>query len=680
LHALSPRAPLFARRARRASAYTLLSCAAFLAACAGPPASDSNQPPPPPPGVTVTAPGTRVTTGGNTLLFTALVQNAPNPALLWSVNQVLGGNTSVGTIVAASATTALYTAPSGAGMITVTAALMTDTAVSGSDAIQAVNPVAESGVFSWRNDPMISGVNPQETALTPTSVCGPSPCGSNPKFGKLSSCPVDRYVYAQPLYVANLAIPQMGTHDVIFAATEHDSVYAFDAEATPCQRLWHVSFINPQSGISTVSSCPLSGPEPPVCSPNNENDVGSDDIEPEVGITGTPVIDPATNTLYVVAATKEPPATTPTYHLRLHALDLTSAVEKFGAPVDIQASVLGLGVGSSNGSIAFVPLIQNQRAGLQLSGPGGHLYIAFASHGDQGAYHGWVLAYTATALSTLPTVFNDTPTLALSEQGGIWMAGAAPSLDAAGNIYVASGNGSFDSSNDWGDSLLKLSPATSGLAVLDSFTPSIQALLDTGHLDFGTGGVLLLPDSAGTVLHPHLAIAVDKDGNVYLADRNNLGGYTLGGPDRVVNKIALGTPLYSTPTYWQNSSANWLYVSGDGNPLQALSFSAFANGGAATFTSQTRESFALPGTTPVISANGMNGGIIWTLDNSAFASSRPAVLHAYDATNLGTELYSSATVGNDAAGGAVKFTVPTVFNGKVYVGTQTEISVYGLAP
>ncbi len=253
-------------------------------------------------------------------------------------------------------------------------------------------------------------------------------------------------------------------------------------------------------------------------------------------------------------------------------------------------------------------------------------------------------------------------------------------MDAAGDIYVASGNGSFDSSNDWGDSLLKLSPATSGLAVLDSFTPSIQAFLDSQDFDFGSGGVLLLPDSAGTVLHPHLANAVDKEGNVYLADRNNLGGYTLGGPDHVVNKIAIGTRLYSTPTYWQNSSTSWLYICGDGTPLQAYNFSAFANGEAATLTSQTTESFTFPGTTPVISANGMNGGTIWTLDNSAFASSMPAVLHAYDATNLRAELYSSATVRSDAAGGAVKFTVPTVFNGKVYVGTQTEISVYGLAP
>jgi hypothetical protein len=617
------------------------------------------------PSVTISAPGTRVTTGGNTLLFTATVQNASNPALQWSVNQALGGNMNVGTIVAASATTALYTAPSGAGMITVTAALMSDTTVPGSDAIQLVNPVAESGVFSWRNDPTISGVNAQETVLTPSAV-------SSQNFGKLFSCPVDGYVYAQPLYVANLPIPQMGTHDVIFAATEHDSVYAFDAEAAPCQTLWQVSFINPLGGVTTVPACAAAS-FPSPC-----NDVNSDDLVPEVGITGTPVIDPATNTLYVVAATKEPPAATPTYHLRLHALDLATHTEKFGGPVDIQAppvSVPGLGDGALNGMVPFVAQIANQRAGLQLSS--GYVYIAFASHGDQGAYHGWVLAYSASApASVAPVVFNDTPN---GEEGGIWLGAAAPSVDSSGDIYVASGNGSFDSSHDWGDSLLKLSSATSGLGVLDSFTPSIQAFLDSNDFDFGTGGVLLLPNSAGTVPHPHLAVAVDKDGNVYLANRDNLGGYTLGGPDHVVNKIALGTPLYSTPTYWQNSSTSWLYLCGDNDPLQAYAFSAFANGGATTFT-PTSESFPFPGTTPVISANGTNGGIVWALDNSAFAASRPAVLHAYDATNLGTELYSSATVRSDAAGGAVKFTVPTVFNGKVYVGTQTEISVYGLAP
>lgn len=636
----------------------------------------------PPPVVTVrvSAPGTKVTTGNNTLQFTATVQNAQNSAVNWQVNSVALGNNVVGQISATGVYTAPTSVPAG-GTVTVSAVLSADTGKSASATITILAAQQTSGVLSWRNDLTISGVNSQETALTPTSV-------SSGRFGKLFSCPVDGYLYAQPLYVANLAMPGVGTHNVVFVATEHDSVYAFDADTNPCQTIWQASFIHPAAGVLTIPSCPFSGVLPAAClNGKDENDVGSDDITPEIGITGTPTIDPATNTLYVVAATKEPPAANPAYFIRLHALDITTGAEKSGSPVVVQASVPGTGAGSTLvagvPTVSFVPLLQNQRSGLQLAG--GYLYIAFASHGDQGGYHGWVLAYATATLgqNSVPVAFNTTPN---GSQGGIWQSGAAPSVDASGNVFVAIGNGSFSATSsappsDWGDTGPKLSPAQSGLRVLDSFTPFEQQQLNLNDLDLGSGGVLLLPDQAGTTLHPHLAIVVGKEGKLYILDRDSLGGFAAPpGPDRIVNTLVLSSRIFSTPIYWQGT----LYVAANGANLQAYPMASLVGGlPAIAPVSQSSEAFSFPGATPVISANGSLDGIIWVLNVSGFSgtgTARLAVLHAYDATNLATELYNSSQRSGDAAGGAVKFSVPTVANGKVYVGTQTEVSVYGLLP
>jgi hypothetical protein len=636
--------------------------------------------PPPVATVSVSAPGTKVTAGNNTLQFTANVQNAQNSAVNWQVNGATLGNAVVGQVSATGLYTGPMSVPAG-GTVTVSAVLASDATKSASATITILAAQPTSGVLSWRNDLAISGVNTQESALTPTTV-------SSGRFGKLFSCPVDGYLYAQPLYVANLAVPGVGTHNVVFVATEHDSVYAFDADTNPCQTIWQASFIHPAVGVLTIPSCPFSGVLPAAClNGKDENDVGSDDITPEIGITGTPTIDPATNTLYVVAATKEPPAANPTYFLRLHALDIATGTEKSGGPVVIQASVPGTGTGSTPvagvPTVSFVPLIQNQRCGLQLAG--GYLYIAFASHGDQGAYHGWVLAYATAALgqNSVPLTFNATPN---GSQAGIWQSGAPPSVDASGNIFVATGNGSFsatssDPPSDWGDTAFKLSPAQSGLTVLDSFTPFEQQQLNANDLDLGSGGVLVLPDQAGTAPPPHLAIAVGKEGKLYILDRDSLGGFAAPpGPDRIVNTLVLSSRIFSTPIYWQGT----LYVAANGANLQAYPMASLAAGlPAIAPVSQSSETFSFPGATPVISANGSLNGIIWVLNVSGFSgtgTARLAVLHAYDATNLATELYSSSQRSGDGAGGAVKFSVPTVANGKVYVGTQTEVSVYGLLP
>ena len=333
---------------------------------------------------------------------------------------------------------------------------------------------------------------------------------------------------------------------------------------------------------------------------------------------------------------------------------------------------------ASRAKIAFVPLIENQRCALQPDASG-YAYIAFASHSDQGAYHGWVFAYNTNTLGPKPrpVIFNDTPN---GSQGGIWESGAPPSVDANGNIYVASGNGTFDGVSGWGDTLLKLRPASVGLTVLDSFTPYDQATLDSFDLDFGSGGVLLLPDSAGTSLHPHLAIAVGKEGKLYLVDRDNLGEYSPPpGPDKVVNTLALLSGIFATPAYWQGS----IYVANKQDVLRAFSLAALANGAQSPApTSSSTEIFGFPGVTPAISANGSSNGIVWVLDASGYQANngagQPAVLHAYDTTNLANELYNSTQRSGDTAGNAVKFTVPAVIDGKVYVGTQTELSVYGL--
>src|ERR1700674_2068670 len=337
----------------------------------------------------------------------------------------------------------------------------------------------QTDVLTHRNDNMRTGQNTSESVLTPSSV-------NSTAFGKLLSLPTDGYVYAQPLYKSNVLIPAKGLRNVLFVATEHDSVYAFDANGVTTTPLWHVSFINPSVGITTVPS----------------DDVFINDIVPEIGITGTPVIDPQGGTLYVVAKTKE----NGTYVQRLHALDITTGAEKFGGPAVIQASVPGTGNGSSGGTLPFDPLIENQRAGLLLVN--GVVYIAFASHGDIGTYHGWVFGYNAATLQQV-AVFNDTPNRL---QGGIWQGGNGPAADSSGNVFVISGNGTFDADEegvDFGDSFLKLNAG--GLALVDFFTPFNQASLNANDVDLGSSGPLLLPDQTGTA-HPHLVLGAGKDG------------------------------------------------------------------------------------------------------------------------------------------------------------------------
>jgi hypothetical protein len=399
--------------------------------------------------------------------------------------------------------------------------------------VTAPHAGAQVNVLTYHNDNARTGQNLNETILTPGNV-------NVTTFGKLFSYPVDGYVYAQPLYVSSVQIPGSGIHNVVFVATEHDSVYAFDADNSAAGLLWHVSFINPANGVATVPA----------------QDVLTGDLVPEIGITSTPVIDGNTGTIYVVAKTKEVRQTTVHYVQRLHALDITTGAEKFGGPAVIAdtilaadgsfqyvsgPSVVGSGDGSLDGqTVNFNALRQLNRPGLLLLN--GIVYSAWGSHGDNDPYHGWLIGHDAQTLA-LVSVFNTTPN---GGRGALWMSGGAPAADVNGNVYIATGNGTFaltgSGSPGYGDSVLMLTPS-GGLNVTDFFTPWNQATLDVTDADLGSGGVLLLPDQPGP--YPHLMVTAGKPGAIYLIDRDDMGGYQECGPTCDNRHFALKHSLYN---------------------------------------------------------------------------------------------------------------------------------------
>lgn len=496
-------------------------------------------------------------------------------------------------------------------------------------------------VTTYHNDVARTGANPNETTLTPANVN----IGS---FGKLYSFSVDGEIYGQPLYVPNVTVGG-AAHNVVFVATEHDGVYAFDADGKTTSPLWQRSFLDPANGVTTVQS-------------STDFPDAYEDIAPEIGITSTPVIDATAGTMYVVAKTKE----NGKYVQRLHALDITTGAEKSGSPVVIQATMKGGGVvNDGNGNIVFDPHIGNQRCALLLLN--GTVYIAFASHADYDPFLGWILGYDATTLQQ-NVVFAPTPDGA---GGGIWNSGDGPAADAAGNIFVAVSNGDYNAysgGRDYGDSALKLTPSSGTLKVQDWFTPfDFQQLNDLDH-DLGSGGAILLPDqSSGPA---HLMVAGGKGGLLYVINRDNMGHNHVADNNQIVQTITLTGPLFAVPAAWKSN----LYVQALKGPLQCYT----NNGGTFTLTSNSGQTFGYPGSSPAVSSSGDSNGIVWTLDATAWDNG-PAVLHAYDATDCSKELYSSAQNGTrDAAGTAVKFIVPTIANGKVYVSGSHTLTVYGL--
>jgi PA14 domain/Chitobiase/beta-hexosaminidase C-terminal domain len=512
---------------------------------------------------------------------------------------------------------------------------------------------AAVNVLTFHNDNARTGQNTNETILTPAVV-------NSANFGKIFSHDVDGLVYAQPLVMTGVSIPGKGTHNVVYVATEHDSVYAFDADddtGVNAAPLWQVTFINPSAGVTTVGV----------------GDVYCGELFPEIGISSTPVIDAASGTIFVEVKTKEIAGGVTVFRQRLHALDMATGAEKFGGPVLIQASVPGTGEGNDHaGHVPFDPLMELNRTALLLAR--GVVYIAYASQCDNGPWHGWLLGYDANTLA-LSNVFNTT---ANGRAGGIWMGGGGPAEDSAGNIYVETGNGTFDPSAGvyaFGDSFLKLS-TTGGLALADYFTPFDQANLNNRDLDVGSGAPVVLPDEAGDGSgNQHLLVGGSKAGKIYLLNRDDLGQYNSGNDNAIVQSIPNAVTSFDTPAYFNHH----IYYIGAGEVLKSYTIT---NGRIDTnnYTFSAND-FGFPGATPSVSANGTNNGIVWALDPAAAAPGGPAVLHAYDAGDVTSELYNSSMADSgtrDNPGGAVKFTVPTVANGKVYVGAAKRVSVFGV--
>ena len=494
--------------------------------------------------------------------------------------------------------------------------------------------------------PARTGVNLNETILTPRNV-------NSSQFGKIGAFAVDGAIYAQPLFLPAVNIPGKGMHDVVFVATEHDSVYAFDAQtAGAADPLWHVSFLS-----SSVTPVPAHDVECPL-------------ISPEVGITSTPVIDVSTGTLYVLARTKEHKGVLgDEYVQKLHALAITTGAEKLGGPVMIHAFVRGRGAGNKHGTILFDAKRQNPRAGLLLSH--GLLYLTWASSCDAGPYHGWVMAYDAKTLKQA-ALLNTSPD---ANDSGIWLSDTAPAADNDGNVFVVTGNGRFDAAtggHDLGDSVLKLHQDHKAFTVADSFTPFNQEALAANDEDLGSGGPVLLPDQPGA--SPHLLLAGGKGATLYVVNVDHMGGFHAGSDAHAVATWHFGKhPLFGAPAFWHGH----IYVIAGSDVLRDL---ALRNGRLVLAHAAEPSKYTDAGATPVVSANGSRDGIVWAIASYDWQrSGPPAVLHAYDATDIRSELYSSEQTGaRDRAGEALRFTFPLVANGRVYVGTRRELDVYGL--
>jgi len=507
---------------------------------------------------------------------------------------------------------------------------------------------AGTDVVTYKYDAMRTGQNLTESTLTPANV-------HSATFGKLKNLVVDGLVDAQPLYLSQLSVGG-ASHNVLFVATEHDSVYAFDAETGAI--LWHVSLL---TGGETSS-----------------DNRGCGQVSPEIGITSTPVLDRHAGvhgTIFVVAMTKD---TASNYHQRLHALDITTGHETGSSPTEIAATY-----GPSYGPSVFAPGQYKERAALLLND--GTIYTTWASHCDFGPYGGWIIAVSeeTLAIGGVLNVAMEARGSGYANQGpSIWMSGGGPAADAAGNVYVLTANGRFDPNlnapgfprgSDYGNSFVKITPSHGKLGVTDYFTMSNEFAESSNDIDLGSGGVMLLPDltdANGKVRQ--LAVGAGKDGNLYVVDRNHMGRYTAMSNNIWQELIGvLGGGVWSTPAYFNSR----IFYGPQGGSLRAFSVTHALLSAAPT--SQTSTRFTYPGTFPVVSANGSANAIVWAYENTS-----PAVLHAYAATNLAAELYNSnqASNGRDHFGAGNKYIVPVVADGRVFVATTNSVAIFGLLP
>ncbi len=524
-------------------------------------------------------------------------------------------------------------------------------------------PVA---VLTQHNDLARTGANLYETSLSVTNV-------NTNQFGLAFTRPVDDQIYAQPLVMTNVTVPGKGTHNLVIVATVHDSIYAFDADdSSVAAPYWQTNFLGPN--VVAVTASDMTG----ACGGSYK------DFSGNMGIVGTPVIDPVAGTLFVVVRTKENGST---FVQRLHALDVATGSERPNSPVVITASFPGTGDGSSGGIVPFDSQKQNQRPGLALVN--GVVYIGWASHCDWGPYHGWLIGYDSTTLQQL-VVYNSTPN---GSNAGIWMSGQAPSADAAGNLYLSTGNGTVGVSGNplnttnRGESFLKLTRNGTRFTIASWFTPYNYSTLESGDIDLGSAGLLLIP---GTTL----AFSGGKQGIAYLVNRDNMGGLSgsTSADTNIVQSFSVAPTsqqFHGGPVWWDGPDGSYAYVQVSADYVRQYKFNPAA--GKFNLPNYAQGPVAAPSGQPggilALSANGTNtgSGILWAshqLGGSANQAVRPGILRAYNAQNVAQELWNSEQIpGRDSVGNFAKFVAPTVANGKVYLATfSNRLNVYGLLP
>jgi Immunoglobulin I-set domain len=614
----------------------------FLGACGG--GSSANNPTPGATAVSIaTHPANQTVTVGQTATFTVVATGTAPLTYQWRKN---GANITHAT--SATHTTPPTTASDGGTKfdVVVSNSLGSVTSNSATLAVNSSTVTSNIDVVTYHYDNFRTGQNLNETTLAPANV-------NQTKFGLLGSFAVDGKVDGQPLYLSNVPIPGKGNKDVLYVVTEHDSVFAFDADS-----------VSGPTGTPLWKISPLQAGE----TPSDDRNCGQ--VSPEIGITSTPVIDRTRNAIYLVAVSK---TSSGRYVHRIHALDLTTGAELFAGPATITATAQGTGANSSGGSVNFDPAQYNERPGLlQL---GSTIYTTWGSHCDIGPYTSWVMAYSADNL-TQTGVLNLVPN---GNNGGIWMSGAAPAADASGNIYFIVGNGDFDTTLDTkgfpankncGNCYAKISSLP--MALLDYFTPMNTVSESASDTDFGSGGPLLVPDlTDSTGATRHLAIGAGKDPNIYVLDRDNLGKFSAK-KNNVYQEITgqLANGMWSKPSYFNST----IYFGAVNDSLKA--FTITSGKLSATPSSQSTALFGYPGATPSISANGATNGIVWAVENN-----NNGILHAYDATNLAIELYNSGQAANSRDKFAAnKYITPVVANGRVYVGTPNSVAAFGLLP
>jgi hypothetical protein len=584
-------------------------------------------------------PSNQTVTAGQTATFSVTASGTAPLSYQWQK-----GTTPITGATSASYTTPVVSVSDSGSQFQVVVSNSVGNATSNA-ATLTVNAASTTDVLTYHNDIARTGQNLNETVLTTSNV-------TSATFGKLGFYPVDGLVDAEPLYASGVVVPSNGTHNLLIVPTEHDSVYAFDADTGTV--IWRTSMLKSGERSSDTRGC--------------------GQVSPEIGVTSTPVIDRtrgANGTIYVVAMSKDGSGN---YHQRLHALDLALGTELLSGPKDIQATYPGTGDNSDGTNVIFDPAQYKERVGLLLMN--GVIYTGWASHCDDRPYTGWIMGHSASTLA--PTsVLNITPN---GNEGALWMAGAGLAADNSGNIFFLDANGEFDatltaggfpSSGDYGNAFMKLS-TSSGLAVADYFEMDNQLQENNTDTDLGSGGTVVLPDLSDGAGHTlHLAVGAGKDSNLYVVNRDSMGKFTSNNTG-IYQQLSGALPggVWAMPAYFNNK----IYYGSVGSPILAFTITNAKLSNAAT--AHTSNSFGYPGTTPSVSANGASNGIVWASENTS-----PAVLHAYNATNL-NELYNSnqASGGRDQFGAGNKYITPMIVNGKVFVGTTDGVAVFGLLP